>query len=273
MTWQILIAQTGIPGTEDFQINATANLLWINKTQTASGGFGNEADADPDLLSTAYALMSIRLIDTMFPLENAWSWLQNETATVEWIESCKNGIAYMLDPNSDQPGVTATAAAVLAYKALDPVAAVPGTANIQTWLRSRQVLDNEEPELIGGFEEGNGTDDPNLLSTYYGLKAMEALVTLSNLNITAAESFILNCQSQDGSFALVPGLSSGKLIYSGYACEMLNMAEFEDGALSILSSSEDPNSPGGIGFDWRSMLVVGIIVVALVLAVLAVRAD
>jgi hypothetical protein len=73
--------------------------------------------------------------------------------------------------------------------------------------------------------------------------------------------------------ALVPGLSSGKLIYSGYACEMLNMAGFEGGTLSILSSSEDPNTPGGTGFEWRSIVIVGIIVVALVLAVLSVRQD
>jgi prenyltransferase beta subunit len=272
VTWNILMAQSDIPGTENYDINATANLLWINKTQTASGGFGIETGASPDLLSTAYALMSIRLIDTLYPLENAWDWLQNETATVEWIESCKSGVAYMLNPNSDTASVTATAAAVLAYRALDSGAAIPGAANIQTWLRSRQILDHEVPEFIGGFEEGNGTEEPNLLSTYYSLKALEALATLHTLNTTSAESFILNCQSTDGSFAIVPGFSTGKLIYSGYACEMLSMSEF-DGALSILSSSEDPNSPGDTGFEWRTLVIVGIVVVALVLAILAVRAD
>ncbi|MBY8996586.1 MAG: hypothetical protein KGD60_02555 [Candidatus Thorarchaeota archaeon] len=272
VTWEILMEQSDIPGTEDYSINATSNLLWINKTQTASGGFGIETGASPDLLSTAYALMSIRLIDTLYPLENAWNWLQNETATVEWIESCKNGVAYMLHPNSELAGVTATTAAVLAYRALDPFAAVPDSVNILSWLQSRQILDHERPEFIGGFEEGNGTLEPNLQSTYFGFKALETLTAFTTVNISAAESFILNCQSLDGSFAIAPGFSTGKLIYSGYACEILSMADF-DGALSILSASEDPNSPGGTGFEWRTLVIVGIVVVALVLAVLAVRAD
>ena len=272
VTWEILMDQNDIPGTEDHEINATASLLWINKTQDVSGGFGIIADAEPDLLSTAYALMSIRLIDTMYPLENAWNWLHNETATVEWIESCKDGVAYKLHPNSDGVGVTATSAAVLAYKALDPLAAVPGTANIQAWLLARQVLDFELPEYVGGFEEGNGTAEPNLLSTYYALTALETLASLSTVNTTAVESFILNCQSQDGSFAIAPGFSTGKLLYSGYACEILSMAEF-DGAMSILSSSQDPYSPGGTGFEWRLYVIIGIVLVGIVLAVLAVRAD
>jgi prenyltransferase beta subunit len=272
VTWETLMDQDDIPGTEDYSINATANLLWINKTQTTSGGFGFETGAEPDLLSTAYALMSIRIIDTMFPLENAWNWLANETATVEWIESCQNGNAYTLHPESDTVGVTATAAAVFAYKALNPGAGVPDAANIQTWLRSRQILDFDVPEFIGGFEEGNGTLEPNLVSTYYGLKALETLTTLSNINSTAAESFILNCQTPDGSFAIIPGFSTGKLLYSGYACEMLSMAVF-DGAMSILSSSEDPNSPVASGFEWRTYVIIGIVLVAVVLAVLAVRAD
>jgi prenyltransferase beta subunit len=271
-TWEILMEQSDIPGTEDYSINATANLIWINKTQTASGGFGFENDRSPDLLSTAYALMSIRLIDTLYPLENAWNWLQNETATVEWIESCKNGVAYMLSPDSDRVGVTATAAAVLAYKALDPAATVPDTANLLSWLDSRQIMDYEVPEFIGGFEEANGSVEPNLLSTYFGLRAMDTLATLSTVNITAAESFILNCQSMDGSFAIAPGFSTGKLIYSGYACEILSLAEF-GGALNILSSSVDPNSLGGTGFEWRTLVIIGIIAITLVLAILAVRRD
>ncbi len=272
VTWETLLDQNDIPGTEDYDINATANLVWIDKTQAVSGGFGKFTGEEPDLLSTAYALMSIQLIHTMYPLENAWNWLHNETATVEWIESCKEGVAYKLHPDSDRVGVTATAAAVFAYKALDSQAAVPDTANIRAWLLERQILDYQLPEFVGGFEEGNGTAEPNLLSTYYALTALETLATLSNVNTTAAESFILNCQTVDGSFAIAPGFSTGKLLYSGYACEMLSMAEF-GGAMSILSSSEDPYSLGGTGFEWRTLVIIGIVVVGVVLAVLAVRAD
>jgi prenyltransferase beta subunit len=270
--WQLLKAQGDIPGTESYDINATANLYWINTTQTESGGFSSEAGVYPDLISTAYALRSIRIIDTLYPLENAWDWFLNETATVEWIESCKDGDAYKLSPISDRASVSATAAAVMAYTALDPVSSVPGAGSIQSWLVTRQVLEYDESDSVGGFEEANGTADPNLLSTYFALSAMEILNTLSTINATAAETFILNCQSEDASFGIIPGLSTGKLIYSGYACEMLNMPGFS-GAHDILSSSIDPYSSGDPGIEWRWAIVFGIIVVALVLAVLSVRQD
>jgi prenyltransferase beta subunit len=270
VTWEILLDQSDIPGTENYDINATADLLWINKTQDVSGGFGFETGASPDLLSTAYALMSYKIIDELYPDENAWDWFYNETGTVAWIESCRDGDAYKLNPDSDRASVTATAAAVLAYDALDRI--IPSAGNIQTWLLARQILDYETPEFIGGFEEGAGTETPNLVSTYFALKALEAFATTTNINVTAAESFILNCQTPDGSFANAPGFSTGSLIYSGYACEVLNMAGF-DGTHAILSSSIDPNSPGNTGFEWRTIVIVGIVVVALVLAVFAVRAD
>ncbi|MHA2396470.1 MAG: prenyltransferase/squalene oxidase repeat-containing protein [Candidatus Thorarchaeota archaeon] len=270
--WQLLKAQGDIPGTENYDINATANLFWINTTQTESGGFSSEAGVYPDLISTAYALMSLRIIDTLYPLENAWDWLLNETATVEWIESCKDGDVYKLSPISDRASVSATAAAVLAYNALDPFASVPGAGSIQLWLVSRQLLEYDELDYVGGFEEANGTGDPNLLSTYFALSAMEILNTLSTVNASAAEAFILNCQSEDGSFGLSPGLSAGKLVYSGYACESLNMLD-PGGVHDILSSSTDPHSSGDPGIEWRWMIVLGIIVVALVLAVLSVRQD
>ncbi|KXH76301.1 MAG: hypothetical protein AM326_07415 [Candidatus Thorarchaeota archaeon SMTZ-45] len=238
--WQILKDQSDIPGTEDYDINATANLFWINRTYTDSGGFALnteaiDAHAGPDLLSTAYALSSIRLIHTMYSEENAWDWLVNETATVEWIESCKEGNGYKLSPNDFLPSVTGTAAAVMAYHALDPLAAVPDASILRNWLVERQVLDSEEADFNGGFEEGNGTEVSSLESTYYALSAIEILNGLQLVNTTAVEEFILNCQTSEGSFANTPGTDTGKLLYSGYACEILNMAG-SDRALNILSS-------------------------------------
>ena len=274
--WQILKSQGGIPDIEDYAINATANLVWINKTQTESGGFVVSRDAldegaDPELLSTAYALMSIRILDDLYGDENAWNWLRNETATVAWIESCKDGNAYKLSPDSQLPSVTATAAAVMAYHALDPITAIPDVANIITWLVNRQVLDEVEPELIGGFEEGNGTETSNLLSTYYAISALGILNTLSSINATAAETFVLNCQTPQGSFANLPGYDTGELLYSGYACEILSKVD-ANGAMSSLSSV-DPFSPGVTGFEWRTYVILGIIALVIVLAILGVRAD
>jgi hypothetical protein len=46
-----------------------------------------------------------------------------------------------------------------------------------------------------------------------------------------------------------------------------------NGAFDSLSSSTDPYSTSDPGFEWRMVLVIGIIVVALILAVLSVRHD
>lgn len=277
VTWQILKAQSDIPNWGDYDINATANLLWINKTQTESGSFGISRDAldddvKPDLLSTAYALASIRIIDTLYPEEDAWDWLLNETATIEWIESCKEGNGYKLTPDDFLPSVTGTFAAVMAYHALDPLATIPEASSLRTWLVARQILNDEELDYNGGFEESNGSIATTLESTYFALSAIEILGGLSSVNITTVESFILNCQTQEGSFANAPGFSTGKLILSGYACEILSMAGF-GGAYSVLSSSEDPYSPGVTGFEWRIYVIIGIIVIAAILAFLAVRVD
>ena len=273
VTWQSLKVQDDIPGIGSYDINATANLVWINKTQAESGGFSADSEGTyPDLMSTAYALMSIRIIDTMYPLENAWDWLQNETATIEYIENCKDGDGYKLSPISSRVGVSATAAAILAFNALDPQAAVPDAGSIQTWLASRQIVDYEEEIMNGGFEEAVDTIDPNLRSTYFALSALNVTNALSTINATAAENFILNCQSEDGSFGIIPGLSTGTLVQSGYACEILNMPGFS-GAYDSLSSSTDPYSTSDPGFEWRMILVIGIVVVALILAVLSIRHD
>lgn len=277
VTWQLLKAQTDVPEIDDYDINATASLFWINKTQTADGGFGVSREAldegdSPNLLSTAFALASVRILDTMYPEENAWDWLLNQTATVAWIESCFNGDGYKLTPAAYLPTVTATAAAVMAYQALDPLGVIPHSASIQAWLLDRQVMDYEDSEFIGGFEEGNGSLVPSLISTYYALTAMNTLATVSTVNVTAAQSFILNCQAEDGSFANAPGFETGSLVFAGYACEIFGIAEF-GGAHDILASSLFPYSPGSSGFEWRTYVIVGIIVLAAVLAYLAVRVD
>ncbi|MHA1943282.1 MAG: prenyltransferase/squalene oxidase repeat-containing protein, partial [Candidatus Thorarchaeota archaeon] len=235
-TWEILKSNilSDIPGVDDYDINATANAGWVNRT-ASDGGYGSNPDADPDLISTYYALASFRILDNVYPTENVWFTYVNETATIEWIESCKDGDTYMLSPVSDRSSVTATAAAVLAYNAIDPLSLVPGASSIQTWLLNRQILDYQEPEFVGGFEEGNATDDPNLVSTYFALSALDNLNAVPSINVTAAESYILNCQSEDGSWSFIPGLSTGSLVYSAYACQMLNMIT-PGSALSKLSS-------------------------------------
>ncbi len=273
VTWQLLKDQAGIPGTADYDLNSTALAFWVNRTVSEDGGYASEVGANPDLISTYYALASFRIIDEIYSSVDAWNTYVNETATLEWIESCKAGEAYMLSPTSERMSLTATAAAVLAYNEIDPVSLIPDATGIQSWIVDRQVLDYEDADFIGGFEEGNATDDPNLRSSYFALKALDSLNGLSSINATALENFILNCQSADGSWGFVPGLEAGSMVYSAYACQMLNMQPIFSGALSTLSSSVDPHSQETSPFDWRIFVVLGIILVALIAAIYALRMD
>ncbi|MFX1481570.1 MAG: prenyltransferase/squalene oxidase repeat-containing protein [Promethearchaeota archaeon] len=270
LLWQLLKAQNDIPNVGDYDINATANAFWINKTAD-SGGFATKQGESPDIISTYYALASFRIIDGIYGI-NAWDTYVNETATTEWIESCRVGDSYLLSPNSDLTSVTATAAAVLAYHAIDPLTLVPGASNVQTWLVNRQVLNFEVTEFEGGFEEGVNTDDPNLVSTYFALSALNALNAVPSVNSTAVKSFILNCQSEDGSWAQIPGMSTGSLLNSAYACQLLNIINPRS-ALSVLSSSVDPYSEGSGAIDWRVLVVVGLIGGGFIIALYALRMD
>ncbi|MFX1485339.1 MAG: prenyltransferase/squalene oxidase repeat-containing protein, partial [Promethearchaeota archaeon] len=273
VTWQLLKNQVDIPGIGDYDLNSSSLAFWVNRTVSEDGGYASEVGVEPDLISTYYALASFRLIDDVYSSENAWDTYVNETATLGWIESCRDGEAYMLSPDSDRTGLTATAAAVMAYREIDPLATIPDESSIESWILDRQIMDYVVPEFIGGFEEGNATDDPNILSSYFGLKALDSLNGLSSINATALENFILNCQSADGSWGFVPGLDTGSMVYSAYVCQILNMAPIFNGAVSTLSSSMDPHSPGSSAFDWRILVVLGIIVAALVAAIYAVRMD
>jgi prenyltransferase beta subunit len=261
-----------IPGVNDYDINATANAIWVNSTVSEDGGYSLNQAGEPDIISTFRALASFRILEDMYPLENVWDTYVNETAVLAWIESCRDGDYYKLSPDSVRTSVSATASAVLAYEAVDEVSLVPGASAIQNWLRDRQVLEYQEPEYIGGFEEGNATGAPNLVSTYYAMKALESMNALSGVNVSALESFVINCQAVDGSWANSPGFSEGSLLYAGYACEILNM-DSEGRALSLLSSLPNPNEGGPSTFDWRIIVVIGIIVVAAVIALYALRMD
>ncbi|MEE8181735.1 MAG: hypothetical protein V3T87_00310, partial [Candidatus Thorarchaeota archaeon] len=53
--WRIVTAQSGIPNLDDIEINETAALVFINKTQKTSGGFSNEIGGNADIVSTYLA--------------------------------------------------------------------------------------------------------------------------------------------------------------------------------------------------------------------------
>ncbi len=267
---QRLKAQSDYPGINAENINATALLVYLNRTQSTDGGFSSKPGENPDILSTYQGLAIFEMLDDFNPTLNAWDWLVNETATLEWIASCREDNVFKLSPESYTASLTATAAGIMALSIFQGVLTIPGLQEANEWILERQMLSADSPDYIGGFEEGNGTEDANFATTYYALKALDLTGAISAVNESAVIDFILNCQAVDGSWGNIPGLEEGTLVYSGQACELLNIL---DNARAILASSEDPNSPGGIYLDWRVFVVGGILLVALVLAIVSVRMD
>jgi len=268
--YKLLKDQSDYPGITTKDIDTDSLLVHINRTQTESGGFSVIPGHNPDIVSTYQALYILDYLSTYYPSLTPWGILANESATLEWINDCRIGDAFLLDPNSDTPGVTATAAGILALDLLPSVSSVPGLQDAENWILDRQIVDAEDDDFSGGFEEAIDTGNPNLESTYYALKLLEFSGGLGLVNESMVIDFILNCQVEDGSWAFIPGASLGSLVYAGQACELLNLF---GSASSILASSVDPNTPGGFVLDWRYIFLIAIVLVALVLAIVSIRRD
>ena len=266
----MLKEQSDYPGITKLDINSEAVLVFVNKTQTDSGGFSSVPEKDPDIISTYQALYIINFLDTYDTDLNAWTWLRNETATLDWINSCRTGVAYKVSPEDSLPSVSASAAAVMALGLLPSVSSVPGLQDTENWILARQVMHADESDYSGGFEEGEGTGDPNFVSTYYALKVLDHAGAISLANSTAAISFILNCQTEDGSWGFIPDATSGNLVFAGQACELLNIL---GNAANILGSAPNPFASSGVVIDWRTIVIVGILFVALIIALVALRID
>ncbi|MHA1577433.1 MAG: prenyltransferase/squalene oxidase repeat-containing protein [Candidatus Thorarchaeota archaeon] len=267
---EILKDQPDYPGITSIDIDTDSLLVHINRTQTESGGFSEIPGYNPDIVSTYQALFVIEFLSNNYPSLNAWDILANESATLEWINDCRVGDTFMLDPNSNTPGVTATAAGILALSLLPSGGSVPGLQAASTWILERQIVDAEDEDFSGGFEEGSETGDPNFVSTYYALKLLEYSDGLISVNESIVIDFILNCQVEDGSWGYIPGSNIGNLVYAGQACELLNLF---GNAASILASSVDPNTPEAFVLDWRYIFLAGVILVAFVLAIVSIRRD
>ena len=262
--------QADYPGITNNDINKSALLDFINRTQTESGGFSKIPGNNPDIVSTYEALYIIDFLSTYDSSLNAWNILANESLTLEWINNCRIDDGFKLSPESDTIGVTPTAAGIFALDLLPSVGVVPGLQNASNWILERQIIDAYEDDFSGGFEEGLETGDPNLQSTYYALKLLDYSVSLVSVNESMLIDFILNCQVEDGSWGYIPGASLGNLVCAGQACELLNLF---GNAASILAGSPDPWLTSGIVLDWRYLAIVGILIVGLVLAIVSIRRD
>ncbi|MHA2071770.1 MAG: prenyltransferase/squalene oxidase repeat-containing protein [Candidatus Thorarchaeota archaeon] len=257
-----------IPNLETVEFNGTAALFWINQTQTESGGFSSEVGNSPDLVSTFYALNSYE-IAIQSSEDDTWEkWLLNSTATVDWILSCRDGDGFKLSPESNIAGVTATAAGVLALTILGET--IPNHQGIVDWILERQVVSSEYNIFLGGFEESLLTNDTNLASTFWALRALDLLGGLASIDADMASRFIVDCQAADGSFALAPGADTGSLYYASFAVKALSYLGTEH---ENLMQEEDPNNPPPPLIDWRWGLIIGIVVIAAVGGLYSVRMD
>jgi prenyltransferase beta subunit len=280
--------------------NFTQKLHWILVSETAEryGGFGQyiagpvdqqsayhginifdilsqdmlgdipNLETVPDLVSTFYALNSYE-IAIQSSEDDTWEkWLLNSTATVDWILSCRDGDGFKLSPESNIAGVTATAAGVLALTILGET--IPNHQDIVDWILDRQVVSSEYNIFLGGFEESLLTNDTNLASTFWALRALDLLGGLASIDADMASRFIVDCQAADGSFALAPGADTGSLYYASFAVKALSYLGTEH---ENLMQEEDPNNPPPPLIDWRWGLIIGIVVIAAVGGLYSVRMD
>ncbi|MHA2134821.1 MAG: prenyltransferase/squalene oxidase repeat-containing protein [Candidatus Thorarchaeota archaeon] len=267
--WQIMNKHNDVPGMLDVEdINATSLLFYVNKSQSVDGGFGLTAVRSPDIVST---YMALYVIDAMEDETTVWTIddiLLNRTKTVEWILSCREGDAFKLNPASSIPGVTPTAAAL---KALEILGEIPGLVSelqdVRNWVLDRQVSEEEGGEFFGGFEEGHLTNDTNIVSTFYAIKALGVLSVIPT-NVTNAARFIADCQAANGGWGNVPGLDVGTLEFAAFAIDSLSKLD----SVNLLYE-EDPNNPAGALIDWRVLLVVGFVIVAVIIAFVSLRME
>ncbi|MHA1935298.1 MAG: prenyltransferase/squalene oxidase repeat-containing protein [Candidatus Thorarchaeota archaeon] len=273
--WKLMLSHYDVPGMENVEINETAVLVYVNKTQTESGGFGIHEGESPDIVSTYYAIYVMTEMITLInePSEvNLDTWLWNLTATTEWILSCRDGNGFKLSPESNIVGVTATAAALLTLEILQVDLPTGDLQSIQTWIIERQTTGNESAQFVGGFEEARFANDTNLLSTYHALQALDLLNAIPSIDVPAAAEFILNCQADDGAWGSVPDLSGGSLQNAAFAVEALRILD-ETGTYSVMLNEEDPNNPQPPLIDWRIIVIIGIVVIATVVAYVSLRMD
>ncbi len=207
--WLLLEGNDDVPGFSDLDdINATAALVFINKTQTASGGFGSFEGSSPDLVSTFQALY---ILDAMTEMsgESMATWLRNETATIEFILSCREDNGFKLSPTSSIASVTATAAGLMALVRLSELSQIPTEEqqDIRNWILSLQDTDASDG-FVGGFQESVLTNDTNLMSTYHALEAIGVLGGMASLNASAVAQFIADCQANNGGWGIVNYLES-----------------------------------------------------------------
>ncbi len=253
------------------QVNFTAVLVWLNKTQTTSGGFGSEPKKPADMISTFYALTSMRYaLDALDDADETWDkWLMNRTATIEFILNARDGDAFKLAPTSYVTSVTATAAAVLALNVLEETSQLGGLQPIVNWVTEKQTTTSDN-ELAGGFEEGILTNDTNLITTYWALVLLDTVNALAGVDEDSAARFIVNCQAENGGFALVPDATEG-LLYTAY--EAVRSLSILGEEYRNLIHEGDPSNPNPVLIDWRLAVVLGIILVAAVLSIIALRYD
>ncbi|MFW9931859.1 MAG: prenyltransferase/squalene oxidase repeat-containing protein [Candidatus Thorarchaeota archaeon] len=273
--WQLMEEQSDIPDMTDVEaINATAALVYVNKTQTTSGGFGSADGAPANLISTFYALYIMNaMLDMTEGSINDWLW--NSTATMQYILNCTDGDAFKLTPESHIPSLSATAAGLLALNELNQLNALSPTEQqaMRNWIVERQVTTSGDQLDIGGFTESILTNDTNLESTFHALEILSLIGGIDSIDADLASRFIVDCQAHDGAWGNTPGIEEGSLFYAGLALKSLNLLDPINHSYRNLMYEADPNNPAPPLIDWRILFIAVLIIAAMAVAVVALRMD
>ncbi|MEM2143320.1 MAG: prenyltransferase/squalene oxidase repeat-containing protein [Candidatus Thorarchaeota archaeon] len=276
-TVQLLKRHSDVPNMQSISVNYTSLLVFVNKTRVSAGGFGSAPGRSADMLSTYMAISLIKTaveeLSSSAPSENLTKWLPNRDNLTQWILSCRvNSTSYngfKLSPASKTPGITPTASALMALSLLGQLDSVADLTGIGHWIIDRQANDTL-PNLRGGFMESVATNDTNLISTYYALKALSLIPGIVGLDSDASLDFVLRCQAADGSWSFTPGMTKGDIDYIYMAVESILLLN-RDPRTALLV--EDPNSLAPPLVDWRIVFVIGFLVVGAAVGIVSVRRD
>jgi prenyltransferase beta subunit len=160
-------------------IDKNAVAIWINESQNSDGGFPNYVNGTSDMISTLYAVESLKILGYI-PKNNI----------SEWINQCYNAdLGFSITPNSSS-SILGTYSAL---KALDLLNVSIDLYNSSDWIVTLQ--NNESLENYGAFSSDGSSYQ--LISTLYALETLNLTNDINRINKTAVISWIISCQNMN----------------------------------------------------------------------------
>ncbi|MFX0202808.1 MAG: hypothetical protein ACFFCW_42430, partial [Candidatus Hodarchaeota archaeon] len=188
---------------------------YLEQFRDPSGGY-NEANLQPSIESTYWAIEIFRIIDPLTPAELLTPSMKNEIR--EFILNTLDTTKYRFDDPSqadaDENYQLSTFYALMTLRALGEHQVMKdSTVNIARWIASTQYFNNESM-LNGGFADRSSSSNETVLiiPTTAALASLNVLnETVSEdlfktmINTTLANSFTIKCNLAGGGFSDRPG--------------------------------------------------------------------